>query len=245
MLMVMLLSGVSTLHAGPARPAVVPEEEQTAGDSSGVVLLQLSQDAGIRDVDRTPRVRLYGDFRVAVHFPIYTRRAGDYELTLGEGQIWRVVDAIDTVRHFDSASTEATIREVETAARAAALRENRPIVVSDWSDEVTTILEVWSPPPVIRYQPDRAGGHPASPEVEQVVWPERLHADAGVLPTGAAALPGRGVQVHRVVWVGLRNRAERFPQIDALQRLAAVERWLVDLSNDERLVPVERTPSTR
>jgi len=216
-----LLVGASMAAAGRVEPVAAAGQERQ-DDSSGFVLLQFGQDVGIRDADRTPRVRLYDDLRVVVHFPIYMQRAGDYELTLHESEVQELADAIDSVLSFDPDSTEVLIREMEAEARTTAFRENQPVVVSDWSDETTTILEV----PLIGGLLEGVGAS-LLPESEQ---------------TGFRAADG--VEFRRVVWTGLQNRAERFPQIDSLQRLAEVERWLIDLSNDERLVAVERTPDS-
>ena len=100
------------------------------------VVLQLTEDVGIRDADDTPLVRVYGDGRVAVHFPDYMRRAGDYELTLPESTVQELVrTAADTLLSFDSAATESQVLALETAERSEGL-------IVEASDETTTILEV-------------------------------------------------------------------------------------------------------
>jgi hypothetical protein len=220
--MIVLLSSGGTSTTATAQQAASSEHENQ--DSSGFVVLQLSLDIGVRDADPTPRVRIYGDRRVAVYFPTYAPKAGHYELTLGDGEFPRLADAIDSVLTFDSDSTADAIQRMEAQAHAAALRENRPIVVSDWSDETATILEAAIPVVI--------------PDTSQALGPAYQNTGAALDPGGATV---EGVQSRSVVWTGLQNQAERFPSIEQLQRLAAVERWLVALATDERLVAVKQT----
>ena len=229
--LIVLLWVVNTPMAGTASQATGPGQEHE--DSSSSILLQFSQDIGVRDADRTPRVRVYDDFRVAVHFPVYMRRAGDYELELNDADMPRLYDTLVSVLNFDPLTTEEVIQRMEADARAAAFRENRPVPVSDWSDATTTIIEVDVRDREVGFEPstNAAGGKRRAYHVSDPIFfaLPRFPADSVRYP-------------HRVAWADLQNQAERFPQIDALQRLAAAERWLVDLSNDERLVAVERTP---
>lgn len=219
--MIVLLSSGGTSTTAAAQQAAGSEHEHR--DSSGSVVLQLSLDIGVRDADPTPRVRIYGDRRVAVHFPTYAPRAGDYEFTLGDDEFSKLAEAIDSVLKFDSDSTAEAIQRMEAEALAAALRENRPVVVSDWSDETATILE--AAPVVI-------------PDTFQAQGPAYRNTGA-TLDFGRATV--EGVQSRSVVWTGLQNQAKRFPSIEQLQRLAAAERWLVALATDERLVAVTQT----
>ena len=219
--MIVLLS-----NGGPSTTTArqTPRSEHEYRDSSRSVVLQLGLDIGVRDADPTPRVRIYGDRRVAVHFPTYAPRAGDYEFTLGDDEFPRLVEAIDSVLTFDSDSTAEAIQRMEADALAAALRENRPVVVSDWSDETATILEAAIPAVI--------------PDVSQAREPA-YHDTGAALDSGRATV--EGAQLRSVVWTGLQNQAKRFPSIEQLRRLAAAERWLVALTTDERLVAVKRT----
>ena len=114
------------------------------------VVLQLTEDVGIRGADDTPLVRVYGDGRVAVHFPDYMRRAGDYELTLPESTVQELVQtAVDTLLTFDAGATESEVLALEAAERSGGL-------IVDVSDEATTILEVRFE----RYRPEGAAEDP-------------------------------------------------------------------------------------
>ena len=129
--------GLGLALATVGRTAAVPAQSSYEISSSpDVVVLQLGEDVGIRDADDTPLVRVYGDGRVAVHYPDYMRRAGDYELRLPEGTVQELVEtAVGTILPFDATATESQVLALETAERNGGL-------LVDVSDEATTILEV-------------------------------------------------------------------------------------------------------
>ena len=140
----------------------VPASAQLSFDissSPNAVVLQLREDVGIRDADDTPLVRIYGDGRVAVHFPDYMRRAGDYELRLPEDTLQELMQAAaGSILSFDSAVTESRVRALETAER------NDGVVVRV-SHRTTTILEV-------RYEQYRPAGAAVDIRdgVKRVAW---------------------------------------------------------------------------
>ncbi|HEX9768079.1 MAG TPA: hypothetical protein VGA50_02805 [Kiloniellales bacterium] len=52
------------------------------------VVLQLSYDGGlIENPDPMPFVRVFGDGRVIVHYPVYMKKAGDYVLRLSDQEL--------------------------------------------------------------------------------------------------------------------------------------------------------------
>lgn len=151
---------------GPAA-AVTAQSSYELSSSPDVVVLQLAEDVGIRDADDTPLVRVYGDGRVAVHFPAYMRRAGDYELTLPESTVRELVGtAVDTLLSFDAAAAETEVLALEAAERSDGL-------IVDVSDAATTILEVR----LERYRPEGAAGD-IRDGVKRVAW-RGLVNDAG------------------------------------------------------------------
>jgi len=134
---------VLALTAFSQTVAVPAQLSYEVSSSPDVVVLQLSQDLGIQDADETPLVRVYGNGRVAVHFPDYMRKAGDYELKLSAGAFRELVrTAADVVLPFDSTATEALVLALEEEARDDGL-------LFSVSDEATTIPEVR----VARYRP--------------------------------------------------------------------------------------------
>ena len=162
--------------------AVAAQSSYELSSSPDVVVLQLSEDVGIRNADDTPLVRVYGDGRVAVHFPDYMRRAGDYELRLPEGAVRELVGAaVEAMVPFDAAAAESQVLALRTAER------DRGLIVSV-SDAATTILEVRFE----RYRPEGAtrdvrGG------VRRVVW-KGLRNDAGRFQDVVALRDLAGIQ---------------------------------------------------
>jgi hypothetical protein len=142
---VLTRQGLALALATVSQTAAVPAQSSyEVSLSPDVVVLQLSEEVGIRDADRTPLVRLYGDGRVVVHFPAYMRRAGDYELWLPEEDVQRLVGMAVDGLPFDAAAPESEVLAIETAER------NDGLIV-DVSDAATTILEV-------RFERGRTGG---------------------------------------------------------------------------------------
>lgn len=147
---------LTTVSPTVAAPAQLSYEVSSSPD---VVVLQLTEDVGIQDADDPPLVRVYGDGRVAVHFPDYMRRAGDYELKLPERTVRELVrTAVDTLLPFDAVVTESRVRALETAERSDGL-------IVDVSDEATTIVEVRFE----RYRPEGAA-EDIRDGVKRVVW---------------------------------------------------------------------------
>ena len=147
--------------------AVAAQSSYEVSSSPDVVVLQLSEDVGIRGADDTPLVRVYGDGRVAVHFPGYMRRAGDYELKLSEGAMQELVGAaVEAIVPFDYSATASQVLALRTAER------DRGQIVSV-SDAATTILEVRFE----RYRPAGAA-QDVRDGVKRVVW-KGLADDAG------------------------------------------------------------------
>ena len=162
--------------------AVSAQSPYEVSSSPDFVVLQLSVEAGIRDADDTPRVRVYGDGRVAVHFPAYMRRAGDYELRLPEPALRTLLaSAFAALSSFDSTAVGSQVLALETAER------NDGLIV-DSSDEATTIIEVRFE----RYGPEGAAGGIGG-GVKRVAW-TGLANDAGRFRDVAALQDMDGVR---------------------------------------------------
>ena len=160
--------GLGLALAALSPTAAVPAQlSYELSSSPDIVVLQLAEDVGIRDADETPLVRVYGDGRVAVHFPDYMRRAGDYELTLPGSTVRELVGtAVDTLLSFDAAETESDVLVLEAA-------ERRDGLIVDVADEATTILEVRFE----RYRPEGAAEE-IRDGVKRVAWTGLVN-DAG------------------------------------------------------------------
>ena len=118
----------------------------------------------IADADPGPSIQVFGDGRVAVHFPHYMIRAGDWTDHLSPAELQRLVRTLvdDGLLDFDDRATRAAVGRVQSARRAAALRGEA--TVFEASDPSTTTIAL------------RAGGR-----AHTVVW-RGLRADAHTLP---------------------------------------------------------------
>jgi len=59
-----------------------------------VIEFSQSQDM-ILNVDPIPLLRIFGDGRVLVHYPVYMKRAGDYEMRLTDAQLQLLLSSLE------------------------------------------------------------------------------------------------------------------------------------------------------
>lgn len=99
-------------------------------------LLELSYEGGlIKNPDPTPFVRVYPGGRVLIHYPAYMKRAGDYELQLGEREIEELLSSFATPEVLDA--------EPETlAAMAAEVRAEEGLVEPVDDHGVAAVVEI-------------------------------------------------------------------------------------------------------
>ena len=159
-----------------------------AYDRSGETVVLRYQEiiGGLAAEDPGPRVEVYGDGRVVVHYPGYMKQAGTYTTQIAPSEVDALVaNAVaGGVIDFDQ---EATAAEVRAAAAKQNLqrRATGETIVTDVSDPSTTVIE------------------------------------ATVIPaTGKRS----GKVVGRARWTGLERDAERYPEVEPLSRLAAIEK---------------------
>jgi len=94
----------------------------------------------VADADPGPSVEVFGDGRVAVHFPHYMTRAGDWTDHLSAAELQQLLRTLvdDGVLDLDERATRATLARARSEQRAAALRgEGTVFEASDPS--VTTL----------------------------------------------------------------------------------------------------------
>lgn len=121
--------------AGAQEEALV---EYSADENT--VVLSLSQIPGeLAEPDATPRLRVYGDGRVVVHYPTYMTKAGDYTSKLTGGELDSLLSSMTekNVADFDVAAAKEECVQAASAARRAS-----PRVVQYRSSDMTTIIEI-------------------------------------------------------------------------------------------------------
>lgn len=122
----------------------------------------------IGGADRGPTLTIFGDGRTVAHYPLYMKRAGDYELRLAPGEVDALLRSLATkgVLDFDATATRAAARTSMTAARQRALAANTPIQLFEAVDASTTVIEV----AVERYVAATPGAREVRHVTTRAVW---------------------------------------------------------------------------
>ena len=181
-------------QTGPAAPGVASFSWDE--NPAAVVISYRDVWAELADQDPTPLVRVFGDGRVLVHHPDYTPRAGEYELWLEPAELDSLlVSLLDKgLATVEPAALRRAKASVELGRWQAALAADRSPELFMVADDSTSVFE--------------------------------LHL-TGYRPVGAAGAAGAALtnsETHRSFsWRGLATDAERYPEIEAIQRLRAAE----------------------
>jgi hypothetical protein len=130
----LIVLGASVLLAGPA-----PAEE--VGPGSGVVnahmVLRMTRHMGlVAGSDNGPRVVVWEDGAVDIHYPAFMKRAGDYRLQLSDTELEALVSDLiaDGLSEFD-----ATLVREELAQKAAPSDEAGRVVSQEMDRGFTEI----------------------------------------------------------------------------------------------------------
>jgi hypothetical protein len=143
----------------PAGPLVAYDPAPTA------LVASVHEALGeVADADPGPSIEVFGDGRVAVHFPHYMTRAGDWTDHLSPAELQRLLRALvdDGLLDLDERAARAALARARSQQRAAALRGEATVVEA--SDPSTTTITVH-----------------AEGRARTVVW-RGLRADAHTLP---------------------------------------------------------------
>ncbi len=152
-----------------------------ASENPGTVVIQLTQDVGVEG-DDTPLLRIYGDGRVLVHFPVYMRRAGDYGLRLDSTELDGLLQTFvqGGLVDFSVERVREEIRQVRDARRRAALDTGGRLTLTTRSDEAVVVIDV-------RLERYTGADGAVRQDVEARVSSAGLQFDAANLP-GVASL---------------------------------------------------------
>ncbi len=129
----------------------------------------------IGHADRGPTLTVFGDGRMVAHYPVYMKRAGDYERRLSSSELAALLGSLAAkgVLDFDAAAVRGAARASLAAAHARARATNTPIALFEASDASTTVIEV----NVDRYRPAAAGAREVRGLAKRVAW-TALRTDA-------------------------------------------------------------------
>ncbi len=129
--------------------------------------------------ERGPTLTIYGDGRTVTRWPIFMKRAGEYERRLAPGELDQLLRSLATkgVLDFDAPTVRTAARASATSARARALTTRQPIALFEATDASTTVIEVT----VDRYVPTTAGAREVRNLEKRVAW-TGLRGDAAAHP---------------------------------------------------------------
>lgn len=83
---------------------------QVPSDPSVPVISYSETPEMLGDPDRMPRVQVFGDGLVWVHYPVYMKKAGDYQMQLNPGQLRKLLNEVTPSIDFDELSVGQTPR---------------------------------------------------------------------------------------------------------------------------------------
>ncbi len=151
-------------------------------DPAAVVVSYREIWSELAEQDPTPLIRVFGDGRVLVHYPIYTNKAGDYELWLKPLELEDLLSSLlaNGLATFEPEAMEGLKKSNEQRLKAA-LAAQVPTEVFVVADESSSVFEL-----------------------------NLTAVDSGELQ-------------RKISWPGLRSDAERYPDIEPIQKLRAVE----------------------
>ena len=112
---IILLLGAATASAQGSPP--FDPQFQLPADPDTVVIAYSETPDMLANPDSTPLVRVYSDGKVLVHYPIYMKKAGDYQFFLTTGELRRLLIATSEIFDFDpQLAAEARRKERRTRA---------------------------------------------------------------------------------------------------------------------------------
>lgn len=112
----LLHSTASVVSADNGRPAerTYPAFKYSETAAEPVIEYNLVHDM-LAEPDPQPLLRVYGNGRVHVHYPVYMKKAGDYELQLSKSELNKLIRdlATDGIIDFDKAAIKHQRQQLE------------------------------------------------------------------------------------------------------------------------------------
>lgn len=167
-----IVSLLLTMPAAAQDKAADRAERQFSRASDAVVIEYTTVLGELAHVDRGRTVQVFGDGRVVTHFPVYMKRAGDYESYLAESELEELVDSmVDLgVADFDEEQTKIECRQADQAKLARA-RSGEAVELFHISDPDLTEITV----NLSRYRPAGQQRSAARALQRKVAWPGLRH----------------------------------------------------------------------
>ncbi len=172
--------GMMTI-AAPSQAQIDPAAVRPAGVSWDPEALLVSYRdiwAELADQDPTPLIRIFGDGRVLVHYPVYTPKAGEYELWLQPTELENLLLSLlaKGLATFEPETVESLKRSEERRRWEVALDAKELPELFMVADDSTSVFELQ----LTGYQP--AGTASSSGEVHRTISWTGLCTDAETYP---------------------------------------------------------------
>jgi hypothetical protein len=107
-----------------------------SSDPEVVILSYSVRSEMLANADLTPRIRVFGDGYVRVHYPAYMTKAGDYETWLNPGEMNQLLLAMSGVFDFDPKAVKNSRKMIKEA------REQQTGRLQHHSDDTVEQIEV-------------------------------------------------------------------------------------------------------
>ncbi len=139
------LSAIGVVLSTWTSLAAQPSDLSFSPSSDNLVLSLTYDNEMLADQDPTPLIRIYGDGLVQIHYPVYMKRAGDYEVRITTPELVQLLKGWGNagVLDFDAAAVkEARRQKIQERAGQG--------VLFHISDDTNLVIEVnldWFRPP--------------------------------------------------------------------------------------------------
>ena len=110
-----LMVAAATANAQGAQPPSQQPVFAFPADSDMPVISYSSTPEMLGDPDTSPRIQVFGDGWVWVHYPVYMQKAGDYELYLNPGEVRQLLVAMSGVFDFDVNAVGLSLKAIKDA----------------------------------------------------------------------------------------------------------------------------------
>jgi len=122
LLLTILLAMPGVQAQGPGQAGASGQPQFQIPTQSGVPVIEYRLvHHMLADQDPEPLLRIYGNGRVHAHFPVYMKKAGDYEYQLSASELNALLRSLsqDGVIDFDHAAVKAERKQLQEQQRAA------------------------------------------------------------------------------------------------------------------------------
>lgn len=169
------VSGTNAQEPGVATNNAQPWFKLSEDSEKPVIVYNIVQHMLVQP-DPEPLLRIYGNGRVAVHFPVYMKRAGDYELQLSRQELIALLRSLaqDGILDFDHRASRDHKKQLETEQRTSTG------MMHHISDSAETIIDIQ----LDEYQ--RAPGTPRIVNLKKRFAWKNLEHDAKRFPQSTA-----------------------------------------------------------